>query len=84
VARHPAPDCGSHQRFCEREGWARVTYATGGRVRRHETYELQLDDGSILRARIAHVGLPPDAVDASAVALPASMSATNERDTPAC
>jgi len=53
-------------------------------VRRHETYELQLDDGSILRARIAHVGLPPDAVDASAVALPASMSATNERDTPAC
>jgi len=37
-------------------------------VRHHETYELQLDDGSILRILIASVGLTPDALDASTVA----------------
>lgn len=30
-----------------------VTSATGGRVRHHATYELTLDDGSILRTRIS-------------------------------
>ena len=53
MTRYPAADRNAHQRFCEREGWAVVTSATGGRVRHHETHELRLDDGSILRTRIS-------------------------------
>lgn len=53
MSRRPAPDRDSHRRFCQAEGWTEVTSATGGRVRHHETFELSLDDGSILRTRIS-------------------------------
>src|SRR5690606_26751975 len=53
LGKHPAPDRDAHERFCRREGWTPVTSATGGRVGHHATYELPLDNGSILRTRIS-------------------------------
>src|SRR4051794_41203434 len=42
-----------HQRFCAVEGWVQVRNARGKPVRHHETYELSLFDGRILRTRIS-------------------------------
>jgi hypothetical protein len=53
VSSHPAPDRDAHHRFCRIEGWIEVTSATGTPVRHHQTFELVLDDGSILRTRIS-------------------------------
>lgn len=46
-----------HRRFCEIEGWRLVRSATGKRSTHHETYELELPSGDILRTRISR---PPD------------------------
>lgn len=42
-----------HQRFCTVEGWLQVRNARGKPVRHHETYQLNLSDGRILRTRIS-------------------------------
>lgn len=43
----------AHQRFCEIEGWMEVRNSRGTSTQHHITYELQLDDGGILRTRIS-------------------------------
>lgn len=52
-----APTRRDHLRFCEIEGWTVVRSGTGRRSTHHETYELQLPDGRILRTRVSR---PPD------------------------
>ena len=47
------PTRDDHQRFCSVEGWSLVRNARGKPVRHHETYELSLPDGRILRTRIS-------------------------------
>ena len=54
---HPAPTRRDHLRFCKIEGWTVVRSGTGKRSTHHETYELELADGRILRTRISR---PPD------------------------
>jgi len=54
---HPAPTRQDHLRFCQIEGWRQVRSAAGKRSTHHETYELELASGSILRTRISR---PPD------------------------
>ncbi|MXW94949.1 MAG: cytotoxic translational repressor of toxin-antitoxin stability system [Acidimicrobiaceae bacterium] len=54
---YPAPTRRDHLRFCEIEGWTVVRSGTGKRSTHHETYELELPDGRILRTRISR---PPD------------------------
>lgn len=56
---HPAPNRRDHLRFCEIEGWRLVRSAVGQRSTHHETYELELPDGSVLRTRISR---PPDRI----------------------
>lgn len=56
----PAPTRRDHQRFCQIEGWRIVRSSTGKCSTHHETYELELPDGSILRTRISR---PPDRTD---------------------
>ena len=53
----PAPTRRDHARFCEVEGWRLVRSAVGKGNTHHETYELELPDGSILRTRISR---PPN------------------------
>lgn len=53
----PAPSRDDHRRFCETEGWQRVRSASGRRSTHHETYELALPTGDVLRTRISR---PPD------------------------
>lgn len=43
-----------HEKFCRAEGWSEVDNATGGKVRHHVTFTLQLADGRRLRTRISH------------------------------
>ena len=57
---HPAPTRRDHLRFCEIEGWSIVRSSAGRRSTHHETYELELPDGRILRTRISR---PPDRTD---------------------
>ena len=54
---YPAPTRRDHQRFCEIEGWSVVRSGVGKRSVHHETYELELPDGRILRTRVSR---PPD------------------------
>jgi hypothetical protein len=42
-----------HQTFCTVERWILVSNARGKAVRHHQTYELTLHDGRILRTRIS-------------------------------
>lgn len=42
-----------HDQFCRNEGWELVRDARGRAVAHHVTYELALNDGSILRTRIS-------------------------------
>ena len=53
----PAASREDHRRFCEIEGWRLVRSATGKRSTHHETYELELRTGDVLRTRISR---PPD------------------------
>ena len=53
----PAASREDHRRFCETEGWRLVRSATGERSTHHETYELELPAGDVLRTRISR---PPD------------------------
>ena len=57
---YPAPTRRDHLRFCEIEGWTVVRSDTGKRSTHHETYELELPDGRILRTRISR---SPDRTD---------------------
>ena len=50
---YPTPTRRDHLRFCEIEGWTVVRSGTGSRSTHHETYELELPDGRILRTRIS-------------------------------
>lgn len=43
-----------HEKFVETEGWVRVRTARGGTGTEHQTFELRLDAGDILRSRISH------------------------------
>jgi hypothetical protein len=56
-AKRPAPTRAALLAFVEAENWSEVTNATGGRVRHHDTSELALPDGRVLRTRISR---PPD------------------------
>ena len=47
------PTRDDHQRFCSVEGWTLVLNARGKPVRHHETYELNLPDGRVLRTRVS-------------------------------
>ena len=57
---YPAPTRRDHLRFCEIERWTVVRSGTGKRSIHHETYELELPDGRVLRTRISR---PPDRTD---------------------
>lgn len=57
---HPTPTRRDHLRFCEIERWHRVRSAVGKDSTHHQTYELELDSGEILRTRISR---PPDRTD---------------------
>lgn len=50
---HPAPTRTAHQRFCETEGWQVVRSAIGKRNTHHDTYELSLASGDVLRTRVS-------------------------------
>lgn len=50
--KFPAPSRRAHKQFCEIEGWDIVRNATGKRGH-HLTFELALQDGSILRTRVS-------------------------------
>ena len=49
-----------HLRFCEIEGWTRTRSSRGKNNRHHETFELTLPNGDVLRTRISR---PPDDTD---------------------
>ncbi len=53
----PAASREDHRRFCKTEGWQLVRSATGKRSTHHETHELELSTGDVLRTRISR---PPD------------------------
>lgn len=53
----PAASRDDHRRFCQLERWRLVRSATGKRSTHHETYELELPTGDVLRTRISR---PPD------------------------
>lgn len=57
---YPAPRRKDHLTFCLTEGWTEVRNATGHTVRHHQTFELSLPDGRILRT---HISRPPDSKD---------------------
>jgi hypothetical protein len=53
VTSYPNGSDADHQQFCLTEQWSEVKNARGGAVRHHYTYELKLEDGSVLRTRIS-------------------------------
>jgi hypothetical protein len=53
VSTHPTPNRSHLQMFCKIEGWTLVADATGRPVGHHQTYQLALPDGRILRTRIS-------------------------------
>lgn len=57
AVRYPAPTRRDHLRFREIEGWTVVRAGTGKRSTHHETHELELPDGRILRTPTSG---PPD------------------------
>jgi len=56
----PTPTRQDHLRFCEIEGWSVVRSSTGKTGTHHDTFELALDSGDLLRTRISR---PPDRTD---------------------
>lgn len=54
-----------HQKFCITEKWTRVRNARG-KSGHHETYELVLPNGHILRTRISHPAHVPETYSKSA------------------
>lgn len=55
--RFPAPTREAHLTFCQVEGWTRVRSARGRRGTHHDTFELTLPNGDVLRTRVSR---PPD------------------------
>lgn len=53
----PTPTRKDHLRFCEVEGWVPVKSSRGKTGTHHDTYELPLPNGDVLRTRISR---PPD------------------------
>ncbi|MFT4215900.1 MAG: hypothetical protein QM619_01765 [Micropruina sp.] len=58
MPRFPAASRSDHRSFCRIEEWSEVQRGTGGGVRHHLTFELNLPDGRILRT---HISRPPPA-----------------------
>ena len=56
----PTPTRQDHLRFCQIEGWSEVRSSRGKTGTHHDTYELTLESGDILRTRISR---PPDRTD---------------------
>ena len=50
---YPAPTRSAHERFCKAEGWQVVRFATGKRNTHHDTHELSLVNGDVLRTRVS-------------------------------
>lgn len=50
---HPAPTRTAHESFCKTEGWQVVRSATGRRNTHHDTYQLSLPNGDVLRTRVS-------------------------------
>lgn len=50
---HPAPTRSAHERFCKAESWQVVRSAVGKRNTHHDTYELSLASGDVLRTRVS-------------------------------
>ena len=50
---HPAPTRTAHERFCKTEGWQIVRSAIGKNNTHHNTYELTLPSGNVLRTRVS-------------------------------
>ena len=50
---HPAPTRTAHESFCKTEGWQVVRSAIGKRNTHHNTYELSLANGDVLRTRVS-------------------------------
>jgi hypothetical protein len=55
--RFPAPTREAHLKFCKTEGWDRVRSARGKSGTHHDTFELPLPNGDVLRTRVSR---PPD------------------------
>lgn len=53
LSQRPAPSRDHHQYFCDIEGWSPPVNARGKPVAHHQTLELLLHDGRILRTRIS-------------------------------
>jgi len=53
VTQYPPGNKKSHQVFCRNDEWHLVHNAKGGVVGHHQTWELPLSDGRILRTRIS-------------------------------
>ena len=49
----PAPTRTDHESFCKTEGWQAVRSAIGQRNTHHDTYELSLANGDVLRTRVS-------------------------------
>lgn len=56
----PTPTRKDHWRFCEMEGWSNVRSSSGKAGTHHDSFELVLEKGEILRTRISR---PPDRTD---------------------
>lgn len=56
----PAATRKDHLRFCEIEKWEQIRSSKGRSGTHHDTYELVLPDGDVLRTRISR---PPDRTD---------------------
>lgn len=56
----PSPTRQDHLRFCQIEGWSEVRSSKGKTGTHHDTYELTLESGDVLRTRISR---PPDRTD---------------------
>ncbi|MCQ3808452.1 MAG: hypothetical protein OXB92_11835 [Acidimicrobiaceae bacterium] len=50
---HPAPTRTAHEKFCTTEGWQIVGSAIGKNNTHHNTYELTLPSGNVLRTRVS-------------------------------
>ncbi len=53
MTQHPPGNKKAHEAFCRNDEWQLVRNATGGVVGHHQTWELPLSDGRILRTRIS-------------------------------
>lgn len=60
ATRWPTPTPKDHETFCRTEGWRPVRDARGRTGTHHVTFEFDLPDGGVARARVSH---PADRTD---------------------